>query len=152
MPFIQLPKGYKLIEPKTQEELDKYYQLRWEVLRKDWNRPKGSEKDEGEEGAIHAMILNEREEAIAVCRLQIPDKTTGQIRSMGVKEMDRGKGYGEFIISYLERSAKQLGLILIFMDARENAVPFYQRMGYNVTEKSYLLFGEIQHWRMEKHL
>ena len=148
----QLPQGYQLIEPKTPYELDKYYQLRWEVLRRDWNRPKGSEKDEGEEGAIHAMIVDENNEAIAVCRLQIPDKTTGQIRSMGVREEDRGKGYGTIIIKYLENSAKQKGLDKIFLDARENAVAFYERMGYHTIEKSYLLFGEIQHWRMEKVL
>ena len=75
MPLTQLPQGYQLIEPKTPDELDKYYQLRWEILRKDWNRLKGSEKDEGEDAAIHAMIVNENDEAIAVCRLQLIDKS-----------------------------------------------------------------------------
>lgn len=152
MRLYQLPPGYKLIEPKTPVELDRYYQLRWEVLRRDWNRPKGSEKDDGEEGAIHAMIVDKNDKAIAVCRLQIPDKAMGQIRSMGVKAEHRGKGYGAIIISYLEHSAKQSGLSKIFLDARENAVAFYEQMGYKITEKSYLLFGEIQHWRMEKSL
>ncbi len=150
MQSSQLPTGYKLIEPKTPAELDKYYQLRWEVLRRDWNRPKGSEKDEGEENAAHAMIVNENHEAIAVCRLQFIDKATGQIRSMGVKEEYRTKGFGAVIISYLEASAKAEGLNKIFLDARENAVAFYQKMGYQTTEKSYLLFGTIQHYRMEK--
>src|SRR5436190_13389160 len=130
MSLSELPQGYKLIEPQTPDELDKYYQLRWEVLRRDWNRPKGSEKDDGEEGAIHAMIIDENDQAIAVCRLQLPDKTTGQIRSMGVKAEDRGKGYGSIIISYLEHSAKAKGIDKIFLDARDNAVPFYERMGY----------------------
>ena len=102
----QLPQGYQLIEPKTPDELDKYYQLRWEVLRRDWNRPKGSEKDDGEEGAIHAMIVNEKEEAIAVCRLQIISETIGQIRSMGVKAEVRGNNYGAIIINHLENSAR----------------------------------------------
>ena len=148
----QLPQGYQLIEPKTPDELDKYYQLRWEVLRRDWNRPKGSEKDDGEEGAIHAMIVNEMEEAIAVCRLQIISETIGQIRSMGVKAEVRGNNYGAIIINHLENSAKAKGLNKIVLDARQNAVPFYERMGYRITEKSYLLFDVIQHWRMEKML
>ncbi len=150
MQSLQLPDGFKLIEPKTPPELDKYYQLRWEVLRRDWNRPKGSEKDEGEEAAAHAMIVNENDEAIAVCRLQFIDKTTGQIRSMGVKEEYRTKGFGAVIINYLEETAKAKGLNKIFLDARENAIAFYQKMGYQTTEKSYLLFGTIQHYRMEK--
>ncbi len=152
MQLAELPNGFKLIEPKTIIELEKYYQIRWEVLRKQWNRPKGSEKDEGEENAIHAMIVNEKEEVIAVCRLQFVDKTTGQIRSMGVKEECRSKGFGTVIISYLENSAKVNGLNKIFLDARENAVAFYKKMGYEAKEKSYLLFGEIQHYRMEKEI
>lgn len=148
----QLPQGFKLIEPKTPEELDKYYQLRWEVLRRDWNRPKGSEQDEGEATAAHAMIVNENEEVIAVCRLQYIDKTTGQIRSMGVKEEYRSKGFGAVIINYIENLAKAKGLSKIFLDARENAVAFYEKMGFKTKEKSYLLFGVIQHWRMEKEI
>lgn len=152
MPLTQLPEGFKLIEPKTPGELDKYYQFRWEVLRRDWNRPKGSEKDEGEENAAHAMIVNEKEEVIAVCRLQFADEITGQIRSMGVKEEYRSKGFGAIIINYLEDLAKAKGLSKIFLDARDNAVAFYEKAGYQTKEKSYLLFGVIQHYRMEKYI
>ena len=38
----------------------------------------------------------------------------------------------------------------IILNARENAVPFYQKLGYNITEKSNLLYGKIQHYRMQK--
>ena len=152
MKLSQLPSGYKLVEPKTADELDNYYQLRWEVLRRDWNRPKGSEKDEGEESAFHAMILKDKEEVIAVCRLQKANETEGQIRSMGVKEEYRSKGFGAIIINYLERIAKQNGVSKIFLHARENAIPFYEKMGYQVVGKSYLLFDVIQHYRMEKEI
>ena len=152
MQLTQLPKSFKLIEPKTLVELDKYYQLRWEVLRKDWNRAKGSEKDKGEESAFHAMIINENNDAIAVCRLQKVNETDGQIRSMGVKAEERGKGYGAIIINHLENLAKQKGLTKIFLHARQNAIPFYEKMGYQTKEKSYLLFEEIQHYLMEKQL
>ena len=37
---------YKVITPTTPEELDKYYDLRWRVLREPFQRPKGSEQDE----------------------------------------------------------------------------------------------------------
>ena len=41
--------SYLIIEPKTKEDWDAYYQLRYEVLRKPWNQPAVSTKDEAEE-------------------------------------------------------------------------------------------------------
>ena len=38
----------------------------------------------------------------------------------------------------------------IVLDAREGAVDFYKKLGYQVAEKSYLLFDEIQHFQMQK--
>jgi hypothetical protein len=31
-------------------------------------------------------------------------------------------------------------------------VPFYRAIGYTIVAESYLLFGEIQHYRMKKAL
>jgi ribosomal protein S18 acetylase RimI-like enzyme len=53
-------------------------------------------------------------------------------------------------MNYLENIAQQKGFTEIVLDARENAVKFYQSIGYEIQEESYLLFGEIQHWKMRK--
>jgi predicted GNAT family N-acyltransferase len=55
-------------------------------------------------------------------------------------------------MSYLEKVAMEKGWQEIILEARENAVPFYESIGYSIIEKSYLLFGEIQHYRMKKAL
>ena len=39
----------KIIEPTTSEEFKKYYNLRYEILRKPWGQPQGSEIDDGDE-------------------------------------------------------------------------------------------------------
>jgi hypothetical protein len=36
------------------------------------------------------------------------------------------------------------------LQARENAVPFYLSIGYSIVEKSFLMWGLIQHFKMEK--
>ena len=36
---------YHLRVPQTEEELERYYQFRWEMLRKPLHQPKGSERD-----------------------------------------------------------------------------------------------------------
>jgi predicted GNAT family N-acyltransferase len=55
-------------------------------------------------------------------------------------------------MAYLEKEAKQKGWTEIVLEARENAVPFYQAIGYTIVAESYLLFGEIQHYRMQKNV
>jgi ribosomal protein S18 acetylase RimI-like enzyme len=64
----------------------------------------------------------------------------------------QGKGIGKAIMAYLEEQAKAKGWTEIVLEARENAVLFYQRIGYTIIAESYLLFGEIQHYRMKKAL
>ncbi len=141
---------YSIIEPKTEEELNKYFNLRFEILRKPWNQPQSSTKDEWENQSIHVLMLDENNEAIACGRLQLNSKEEGQIRSMAVRNDMQGKGFGKKIIEYIEAKARELGLKNITLDARINAVKFYEKSGYEVAGESYLLFGIIPHFRMEK--
>ena len=43
-------------------------------------------------------------------------------------------------------------LNVVILQARQDAVPFYEHHGYNVVEKTFLLFDEIQHYLMRKEL
>ena len=142
----------RIIEPKTVDELEKYYTLRYEILRKPWDQPYSSTKDEWEDQSIHVLTLNENNEAVACGRLQLNSKEEGQIRSMAVRTDMQGKGFGKQIINFIESKALQLNLTTITLDARINAVKFYERNGYIVVGESYLLFGVIQHFRMKKEL
>ncbi|MDP2387590.1 MAG: GNAT family N-acetyltransferase [Bacteroidota bacterium] len=142
--------------PVSKEDFDNYYALRYTVLRKPWGQSLGSEKDEQEDSSIHAFIKHNNE-VLAVCRLQfIPidfgAPQTGQIRYMGVRADHQGKGLGKIILSFLENEAKELGVKEIILHARENALEFYKSCGYSITEKSYLMWGEIQHYLMKKNL
>jgi ribosomal protein S18 acetylase RimI-like enzyme len=64
----------------------------------------------------------------------------------------QGKGVGKAIMRALEAQAQAKGWNEIVLEARENAVPFYKSLGYQIEQESYLLFGEIQHHRMKKAL
>lgn len=141
----------KVIEPVTAEEFDEYFYLRWKILRKPWNQPAGSETDLFENQSIHALIMDGNK-AIAVCRMQFNDNYTAQIRYMAVHPSYQKAGLGRKLLDYLERKAIENHRHRIYLDARENAVEFYQSCGYKVIKTSYLLFGEIQHFGMEKLL
>lgn len=142
----------KIIEPQTQQEFEAYYLVRYQTLRKPWNQPIGSEKDEFESSSIHAMALNGKDEIIGVCRLQKNTDFEFQIRFMGVIDEAQGLGVGKKLIDYLEKKATSLGAQKMILQARENALPFYLKCGYSIKQKSFVLWNIIQHYLMEKEL
>lgn len=131
------------------DDLQKIFQLRYDVLRKPWNQSFESAHDELD-GVSLNVFIEENEKCIACGRLDYIDNETGQIRYMAVHPDYRGKQLGKTILIYLETAARQRGLKKIFLHARENAVAFYLKNGYTLIAASYLLFDTIQHYRMEK--
>jgi thioesterase domain-containing protein len=141
-----------LRSPKTVEELTRYYQLRWQILRKPWGQKQGSEQDEYEKQAIHKMVIDDQGEVLAVGRLEKAAKYQGQIRFMAVSEKAQKQGLGQQIINALEQQASQLGMTEIILNARENAIGFYKKLGYKEIGFSHTLFDEIKHYSMVKVL
>jgi N-acetylglutamate synthase-like GNAT family acetyltransferase len=137
--------------PQTDSEWKAYYALRFNVLREPWNQPLGSEVLADEDLAIHAIAV-ENGEVLGVARMHESAEKQGQVRCVAIATAAQGKGIGKAIMTYLEDQAKKKGWTEIVLEARENAVPFYKRIGYTINAESYLLFGEIQHYRMSKTL
>jgi len=138
--------------PNTVEEFSQYYHLRWKILRKPWQQALGSEQDEQEQYAIHRMITDEQANILAVGRLEKVTEQQGQVRFMAVDDNAQGKGLGQQIIIELEQQASQLGMSEICLNARDNAVGFYQKLGYENQGYSHTLFNEVKHYRMVKKL
>lgn len=139
-------------EPQTQEQFDAYYLLRYEILRKPWNQPIGSEKDNIETDCIHLMACNENKTVVGVCRLQFNSEAEAQLRYMVVKTDTQHTGVGRQLINYCEKLAIQKNADKLILQARDTAIEFYKKCGYTVVEKTYLMWNEIQHYLMEKKL
>lgn len=142
----------EVIEPATPAEFEKYYRLRYETLRQPWGQPEGSERVEDDATAVHAMLVDDDGEAIGVCRLHLNTPQEGQLRFMGIRKDKQGQQLGNRLMEYLEARAKAMGATCLRLHARDNAVNFYRRNGYEVEEESYVLFGTIQHYLMAKQL
>ena len=69
---------------------------------------------------------------------------------MAVDEHARGCGYGGRILEALEAEARGRGVRKIVLNARDNAVAFYRKRGYDVIGDAETLFGVIRHLWMEK--
>lgn len=137
--------------PETDTEWAKYYQLRWRILRAPWGEPAGSEKDNIENECIHIMVCDDKM-VIGIGRLQFNSDDEAQIRYMAVEKAYERQSVGTLVVKTLEQQAREHGIKTIVLDAREPAVGFYEKLGYRVTEKSYLLFNSIQHYRMQKRI
>lgn len=138
--------------PKNSEEFEKYYLLRWKVLREPWQQDKGSEQDELESQAIHRFIIDEQQQVHAIGRLHFIEGNQAQIRYMAVSPSCHGQGYGRIIIDALEQVARKFGVKCVHLNAREGVLGFYQRLGYQGNTVSHLLYGTIKHIAMEKQL
>ncbi len=136
-------------QPTTTDEWKAYFDLRYRILRAPWNQPPGSEKNEGDQSAEHAAyFLNG--EILGVGRLDLFENEYGQVRFMAVENNYQGCGIGKSIVQYLEDLSLARGDKGMVLHARENALEFYNKLGYSLVEKSHLLFGEIQHYLMSK--
>lgn len=147
-----MPLPYMIKQPITEEEFKQYFHLRWQLLRAPWNEPEGTEKDAIEDQCFHIMVCHNNNHCIGVGRLQFNSETEVQIRYMAVAKSHQNNGIGAQIILALEEYARNRNIKNIVLDAREPAIGFYQKLGYTLNEKTYLLFGQIQHYRMMKIL
>ncbi len=142
---------FRIVSPVTGEEFEKYYDLRWRILRKPWGQPEGSEKDELENKSFHIMVL-EGDRVIGVGRGHFNTSSQYQIRYMAVDENWRRKGVGTMILGRLQEYAAKGGAGQIVLKAREGAVKFYAKRGFKIVGQAHTLFGCIKHFKMIKEL
>ena len=143
---------FTIKQPATEEEFKHYYHLRWKLLREPWKQPEGSERDELENQCFHIMAIDKSKQVIAIARLQFNSKSEAQIRYMAVDKAHERQGIGRQLVNAMEQHSRDSDYKQIILDARESAIGFYKKSGYKIIEKTYLLFDEIQHYRMLKKL
>ncbi|WGL98268.1 fatty acid biosynthesis protein FabY [Arsenophonus sp. aPb] len=142
---------YHLRVPKTEADFKNYYQFRWEMLRKPFHQPPGSEKDGYDSTAHHQMIVNEAGQILAIGRLYINADDEGAIRFLSVHPSMRGKGLGKLIAMALESVARQEGVKRIVSSVREEAVPFFRCLGFkNRGPIASQLLTPVKHFLMIK--
>ncbi|OOE38742.1 GNAT family N-acetyltransferase [Salinivibrio kushneri] len=143
---------FKIVTPRTEQELERYYDFRYRMLREPWHAPRGSERDAYDGNACHRMIVDSDDDPVAIGRLYLTPDNDGQIRYMAVSPDFRNRGLGALILMALESLARQEGAKRLVCSAREEAVSFYAqhdfvRQGDLSDER-----GPIRHQQMVKPL
>lgn len=144
--------GFAVVRPAG-NMMEDYFRVRWECLRKPWGKAKGSEMGDDEDSADHFCVVSAFNGDVIACgRSHRISVDTLQFRYMAVSENYRGQGLGKLLIAAMEDAARQNGISRVILQARENAVEFYESNGYRIEEKTYILFDTIQHFKMVKDL
>ena len=126
-------------------------ELRRHVLR----RPLGIDFENGELEREHEDILLGcfDDERLEGCCLLTKAGADGELRlrQMAVISGLQGKGIGKVLMRFAENIARDKGYKKIVMHARDNAVGFYEKLGYVKEGESFDELG-IQHLKMYKSL
>ena len=138
-------------QPETPDELDAYYQLRWQLLAKPWGQPFEISQDDKESQSYHLMAIY-NQNIVGVCRLHFNTANEAQIRYMGIIDSYQRKGIATKLVKALESHAKDQHVKTIVLNAREIAIPFYESQGYSYVEDAHIVFKVIKHVKMIKKL
>src|SRR3954447_21136396 len=88
----------ELIEPAAPDDLHTYYDLRWRILRKPWDQPRGSERDDLDAESYKLMFKTADGRAVAVGRLHFNSPEEAQVRYMAVDPDWNRSGLGSRIL------------------------------------------------------
>ena len=97
------------------------------------------------------FIYEAEHEVLGCVLLQHYDAETFKLRQMAVDNMAQGKQIGTQLVQAADTYAVQLGKNKIILHAREAAIPFYEKQGYEVVGDTFYEVG-LPHKKMEKLL
>lgn len=143
---------FTIAKPNTDQELVDYFTFRWTWLRKPWDYPIGSEKDEYELVSEHRVVLNGAGEIVACGRVHLNTSIEAQIRHIAVASKYRRKGVGEIILSALEQVARDMGAEKAVTNSRETSTSFFQACGFEIEKEAPTELGKLKRKQMYKRL
>jgi N-acetylglutamate synthase-like GNAT family acetyltransferase len=139
----------KLIQHGT-KEYDQMIQLRMELLRRPLGLSFSKEQLDAEKKDM-LICAFENDQIIGCCVLTEHDPATIQLRQMAVNLNAQSKGIGRSIVAFAEEVAKEKGYTTLMMHARNTALDFYKKCGYEIKGDEFTEVT-IPHHHMEKKL
>ncbi len=93
----------------------------------------------------------EEDRMLGCCMLVEEQPDIVRLRQMAVLNDLQGKGIGRALMNFAENLARDRGYKIVRMHARNNAVGFYEKVGYKVKGDQFIEIT-IPHFVMEKEL
>jgi len=118
--------------------------IRREVFVDEQQVPEEMEWDEFDDSSTHFLCTLENT-AIATARLK-PD---GQIGRMAVLKKYRSHGYGNTLLEFVIKTAREKNFKNLYLHAQVDAIPFYEKQGFSVCSDIFYE-ANIPHREMSK--
>ncbi|MTH53198.1 GNAT family N-acetyltransferase [Bacillus mangrovi] len=131
---------------QTEKEMQDAFSIRMKVFVEEQNVPAEEELDEYDDTAVHVVLYDE-EMPVGTGRIREADGY-GKLERICILASCRGKGAGRMIMKELEYTAAP-NISRFKLNAQTQAVPFYEKLGYEVCSEEFLDAG-IPHVTMIK--
>ncbi|KAL0214141.1 hypothetical protein P9112_006325 [Eukaryota sp. TZLM1-RC] len=125
----------------------KLLDFRYNLLRKPLGMMPGSEKNKLDASSLHLLFLHDSE-VIGCVSLCSQGEYTGKVFQMAVCRELQGKGLGFKLLQHCITIGKKQKIPLLWLNARDNAMRFYERSGFKETGSFFIEVG-VTHKRME---
>lgn len=133
----------------SEQELHDAFSVRKQVFINEQNVPEEEEIDQFEDEAVHFVLYNNGMPAGAG-RFRTVDGN-GKVERICVLKENRQSGSGKAIMDKIEEHAKKQGLPALKLNAQTQAIPFYEKLGYQVISEEFMDAG-IPHRTMKKNI
>jgi GNAT superfamily N-acetyltransferase len=148
----------EITEPRTEEELEQYYRLRYERLRAEHGLPEGSERDHpAEAGSSHMVAKVDSRIVAAGCWAVGVTQRDGarvlyvRFRQLAVDPEYEGRGIGGAMTRHVEARARELGATEVVGNVRVDRVSYFEQHGWVVLGEGEPVHG-IEHVSMARPL
>lgn len=137
----------KIIE--NPEELEDAFSVRRTVFIDEQNVPEDEEIDQYETEAVHFVLYHD-DIPIGAGRFRMVNGY-GKVERICVLKEGRKTGAGKKIMNKIEEYARERGIHTLKLNAQTHAIPFYDRLGYEVVSEEFMDAG-IPHKTMIKQI
>lgn len=103
--------------------------IRKTVFQEEQNIEAELDFDEKDEYAMHIVVYNDENQAVATGRM-IAQPERMFIGRIAVIKEERGKGYGDFVVRMMLDKAFECGAAEVTVHAQTHAVGFYKKLGF----------------------
>lgn len=141
----------KVIMTTDLKQREDAYAVRMTVFVDEQNVPASIEIDELEDEAVHFLLYDDEMNPCGAGRFRTVGHY-GKVERICVLKEARGQGAGSLIMDAIEQyAATGTELTALKLDAQVQAIPFYEKRGYEVVSDEFLDAG-IVHKAMTKPL
>jgi predicted GNAT family N-acyltransferase len=132
-------------------EYDAAVAIRHQVLRAPLNLSFTPEELAAEFNQIHLALLDPNLQMVGYLNLTAQSAEVVKMRQVAILPMLQSKGLGTLLVSQAESKALSLGFQTMLLHARQSAIAFYQKLGYQPEGPT---FTEVTlpHIKMTKNL